>query len=220
MKVREIPLTEQPQQKLLASGPERLSNAELLAIVIGGSGDTIESAYSMVSKLGSLRGVIQADCKTFCKCKGAGKARYARLQASLEIIRRSLLETIKEGDVLSNPSVARNYLKLKMRHYQHEVFACMFLDTQHRVLGFEEMFRGTIDGASVHPREVVKRTLHYNAAAVIFVHNHPSGSHEPSKADENITRELKHALGLIDVRVLDHFVVGERVSSFAEKQLL
>ena len=222
-KIKEWPQHERPREKLLAGGPDYLSNAELLSILIGSGGkdrSAMETAQDLLVKFGNLRAITQADRKTLCACKGIGDVRFVLLQAALEIVRRSLLETIKENDVLSNPGVARNYLKLKMRDYEHEVFACMFLDNQHRVLGFEEMFRGTIDGASVHPREVVKRALHYNAAAVIFVHNHPSGSHEPSKADENITKELKRSLELVDVRVLDHFVVGERVTSFAERRLL
>ncbi len=222
-KIKEWPKHERPREKLLSQGADRLSNAELLAILIGSGTknySAMESAHGLLTQFGSLRAITQADHKALCACRGVGDARFALLQAALEIMRRSLLETIKENDVLSNPGVARNYLKLKMRNYEHEVFACMFLDNQHRVLSFEELFRGTIDGASVHPREVVKRALHYNAAAVIFVHNHPSGSHEPSKADENITKELKRSLELIDVRVLDHFVVGEKVTSFAERRLL
>ena len=222
-KIKEWPKQERPRERLLTQGAHDLSNAELLSILIGSGAknySAMEVAHGLLSRFGTLRAITETDRETLCECKGVGEVRCVLLQASLEINRRSLLETIKESDVLSNPNVARNYLKLKMRHYEHEVFACMFLDNQHRVLGFEEMFRGAIDGASVHPREVVKRALHYNAAAVIFVHNHPSGSHEPSKADENITRELKHSLDLIDVRVLDHFVVGESVTSLAERQLL
>ena len=222
-RIKEWPKQERPREKLLAHGAQDLSNAELLSILIGSGTrnySAMEVAHSLLSKFGTLREITRADRKTLCACRGVGEVRFVLLQAALEIVRRSLLETIKENDVLSNPDVARNYLKLKMRNYEHEVFACMFLDNQHRVLGFEEMFRGTIDGANVHPREVVKRALYYNAAAVILVHNHPSGSHEPSKADENITRELKRSLELIDVRVLDHFVVGERVTSFAEQKLL
>ena len=222
-RIKEWPKHERPREKLLAHGAQGLSNAELLSILIGSgtkNHSAMEAAHSLLSHFGSLRAITHADSRALRKCKSIGAARSVLLQAALEIVRRSLLETIKENDVLSNPHVARNYLKLKMQRYEHEVFACMFLDNQHRVLSFEEMFHGTLDGASVHPREVVKRALYYNAAAVIFVHNHPSGSPEPSKADENITRELKRALDLIDVRVLDHFVVGEQVTSFAERQLL
>ena len=222
-KIKEWPKHERPREKLLAQGAHSLSSAELLAILIGSGAknySAMESAHGLLSRFGNLRAITQADRKALCACKGIGDVRFVLLQATLEIVRRSLLETIKESDVLSNPGVARNYLKLKMRDYEHEVFACMFLDNQHRVLGFEEMFRGTIDGASVHPREIVKRAMHYNAAAVILVHNHPSGSNEPSKADENITKELKRSLELIDVRVLDHFVVGEQVTSFVERKLL
>ena len=222
-KIKEWPKQERPREKLLAQGATSLSNAELLSVLIGSGSknySAMETAHGLLAKFGNLRNITKADRKSLCACKGVGDVKFGLLQATLEIVRRSLLETIKENDVLSNPSVARNYLKLKMRHYEHEVFACMFLDNQHRVLSFEEMFQGTIDGANVHPREVVKRALHYNAAAVIFVHNHPSGSHEPSKADENITKELKRSLEMINVRVLDHFVIGEKVTSFAERQLL
>ena len=222
-RIKEWPKHERPREKLLAHGAHGLSNAELLSVLIGSGAknySAMESAHELLAKFGSLRAITQAKRKDLCACRGIGDVRFVLLQAALEIVRRSLLETIKENDVLSDPSIARDYLKLKMRSYEHEVFACMVLDSQHRVLGFEEMFRGTIDGASVHPREVVKRALHYNAAAVILVHNHPSGSNEPSRADKHITKELKKSLELIDVRVLDHFVVGENVTSFAERQLL
>ncbi|RMD69625.1 MAG: JAB domain-containing protein, partial [Gammaproteobacteria bacterium] len=141
---------------------------------------------------------------------GLGKAKYAQLQAALELSRRHLLETLKRGDALTSPELTKSYLKARLRDYPHEVFACLFLDNRHRVIAFEELFRGTIDGASVHPREVVKRVLAHNAAAVIFAHNHPSGVAEPSAADRAITLRLKEALALIDVRVLDHVIVGDR----------
>ena len=174
-------LSECPKQKLLLEGADKLSNAELLSVLIGGQEDAVASAHKVLFELGSLTAVIRASKKRLCAFRGIGRARFIMLHAVLEIVRRSLFETIRAGGVLTNPSVARDYLKLKMGNYEHEVFACMFLDSQHRVLSFEEMFRGTIDSASVHPREVVKRALHYNAAAVIFAHNHPSGSYEPSR---------------------------------------
>lgn len=223
MKITQWPVAERPRERMLKHGASNLSDAELLAIVLGSGHrdrNAIDLARDMLSGLGSLRSILQSDEKAICAFNGVGRTRYAVLQAITEIAKRSLLETIKKGNILSNPRKAREYLLMKMRDYKHEVFACLFLDNQHRVIAFEEMFRGTISGASVHPREIVKRSLHYNAAAVIFAHNHPSGSSDPSKSDKCITQELKESLSLIDVRVLDHFVVGEDVTSFAEESLL
>ena len=149
-----------------------------------------------------------------------GEAKYVQLQAVLEMSRRYLAEKLRRGDPLNDPDAVRFYLTSKLRDYRFEVFSCLFLDTRHRVIEYEELFKGTIDGASVHPREVVRRALYHNAAAVIFAHNHPSGVAEPSQADERITGKLKDALNLIDVRVLDHFVIGDQVVSFAERGLL
>ncbi|MBC6413735.1 MAG: DNA repair protein RadC [Chromatiales bacterium] len=223
MTIKHWPDKERPREKLLAYGVENLSDAELLAILInsGTSGiSAIDLARQLLKNFGSLRAIAKANKKDLCRNKGIGDVYYARLQAALEITRRMLLESMKKKDTVASPDRARKYLTLKMRNYSYEVFACLFLDNQHRVIAFEELFRGTIDGASVHPREVVKRTLHHNAAAVILVHNHPSGSSEPSHADRHITEELKNALALIDVRILDHFVVGEKVTSFTESNLL
>ena len=223
MTIKNWPNEEKPREKLLSHGAENLSDAELLTILIN-SGTAGMSAIDLARKLlkdfGSLRAVAEANQKDLCRSKGIGAVCYTRLQAALEITRRMLLESMKKKDTVASPGRARKYLTLKMRNYPYEVFACLFLDNQHRVIAFEELFRGTIDGASVHPREVVKRTLHHNAAAVILVHNHPSGSSEPSHADRNITKELKSALALIDVRILDHFVVGEKITSFTESNLL
>ena len=223
MTIKHWPNEEKPREKLLTHGAENLSDAELLTILIN-SGTAGMSAIDLARKLlkdfGSLRAVAEANQKDLCRSKGIGAVCYTRLQAALEITRRMLLESMKQKDTVASPERARKYLTLKMRNYPYEVFACLFLDNQHRVIAFEELFRGTIDGASVHPREVVKRTLHHNAAAVILVHNHPSGSSEPSHADRNITKELKSALALIDVRILDHFVVGEKITSFTESNLL
>jgi DNA repair protein RadC len=156
-----------------------------------------------------------------CKCSGIGIAKYAQIRASLELFERYLLESLDRGDAISDPGKTRRFLKGKLRKYSREVFACMYLDNQHRLIKFEELFYGTIDGASVHAREVVKRALDHNAAAVIFAHNHPSGVAEPSQADRRITDRLKSALLLVDVRVLDHMVVGDReVISFAERGFL
>jgi len=167
-----------------------------------------------------LRELLKAEEALFCSHHGLGQAKYAQLQAVLEMARRHLFETMQRGDVLSSPEDTRQYLCNRLRDYHHEVFAALFLDQRHRVICFEELFTGTIDGASVYPREVVKKTLKYNAAAIIFAHNHPSGVAEPSSADEHITKRLKDALSLIDVRVLDHFVIGDNVVSFAERGLI
>lgn len=223
MNIKQWPVQERPRERMLRHGAGSLSDAELLAIVLGSGSygcNAIDLARDMLSNLGSLRSILHSDEKTVCAFRGVGQTRYAVLQAITEIAKRTLFETMKKGNILANPGRARKYLLMKMRDYKHEVFACLFLDNQHRVIAFEEMFKGTISGASVHPREIVRRSLHHNAAAVIFAHNHPSGSSDPSRSDKHITQELKESLSLIDVRVLDHFVVGEDVTSFAEKSLL
>lgn len=223
MTIKHWPSKERPREKLLSYGAENLSDAELLAIFLnsGTCGmSAIDLARRLLKDFGGLRAVVETGRKELCLHKGVGDVCYTRLQAALEIIRRTLMEPMKKKDMLASPERVRKYLTLKMRSYSYEVFACLFLDNQHRVIAFEELFRGTIDGASVHPREVVKRTLHHNAAAVILVHNHPSGFSEPSHADRHITEELKNALALIDVRILDHFVVGEKITSFTESNLL
>lgn len=223
MSINHWPKQERPREKLLQHGPSSLSDAELLAVIIG-SGTRGQSAVALaravLKSAGSLRAIIDADRAQLCRHAGLGEVRYARLQAAVEISRRALMETLKKGDVLSNPDKARRFVSSKMRHYEKEVFACLFLDNQHQVIAFEELFQGTIDNASVHPREIIKRALHHNAAAVIFAHNHPSGSSEPSRSDEHLTAELKQTLAVIDIRVLDHFVVGETVTSFVERNLL
>jgi len=224
MSINHWPVSERPREKLLALGPAALSDAELLAIFLrtGTPGmSAVELARGLVSKYGSLRGLLQADRKHFCASRGLGDAKYAQLQAVLELARRHLGEALARGDALKNPADTRRYLSARLRDYPHEVFACLFLDTRHRLICYEELFQGTIDGASVHPREVVRRALHHNAAAVILCHNHPSGVAEPSDADRRITHRLQQALGLIDVRVLDHIVVsaGDEVS-MAERGLM
>ncbi len=216
-------VNERPREKLLCRGAEALSNAELLAVFIGSGtkeANAVEIGQILLARFGSLRAVMQAEQKSLCTVKGIGQNKYVLLRATKELACRILLEKMKKRDIMSNPRKAREFLSLKMQAYEHEVFACLFLDSQQRVIAFEEMFRGTIDGSTVHIREVIKRALHYNAAALIMAHNHPSGSYEPSRADEEITQEMKRALALIDVRVLDHFVVGEKVTSFAERDLL
>ena len=223
MKVKECPAHDRPRERLVKYGAAALSDVELLAVLVGSgtkNNSALEIAQVLLSEFGNLRSITEAERKKVCLIKGFGITHFLLLQATIEIVRRSLLESMKKGSLVNSPKKTRDYLALKMRHYKHEVFACLFLDNQHYTIAFEEMFYGTIDGASVHPREVVKRVLYHNAAAVIFVHNHPSGSDEPSISDERITQKLKEALNMIDVRVLDHFVIGENVTSFAERELI
>ena len=175
----------------------------------------------MLNQFGSLQALLDADVQQFCLGNGLGTAKYTQLQAVLEMARRHFQEILQRGSVLSSPDVTRAYLSAQLRGYSYEVFACLFLDNQHRVIVLEEMFRGTLDSASVYPREIAKQALHHNAAAVIFAHNHPSGISEPSVADKNITHTLKQALALFDIRVLDHFIIGDGSPfSFAEHGLL
>jgi len=224
MAITDWPADERPREKLLLRGPAALSDAELLAIFLrtGIVGKTaVDLARELLDEHGGLRALLDADQKQFCRSKGMGAAKYVQLQATLEMGRRHLDERMRRGDALENPHDTRRFLSARLRDYPHEVFACLFLDNRHRVIQFEELFVGTIDGASVHPREVVKRALHHNAAAVILAHNHPSGIAEPSQADQHITRRLRDALALVDIRMLDHFVVGDgELTSFAERGLL
>ncbi|MGD2073546.1 MAG: DNA repair protein RadC [Gammaproteobacteria bacterium] len=224
MPISDWPEAERPREKLLSLGPAALSDAELLAIFLrtGAPGQTaVELARGLIRQFGSLRALFRADAKHFCATRGLGTAKYVQLQAALELTRRHLRERLAQGAGISNPGDTERYLQAQLRDYPYEVFACLFLNTRHRVIAYEELFRGTIDGASVHPREVMRRALEHNAAAVILAHNHPSGIAEPSAADQRLTRRLSEALGLIDVRVLDHFVIGDRAAvSFAERGLL
>lgn len=225
MPITDWPDDERPREKLLQRGPESLSDAELLAIFLrtGIRGKTaVDLARDLLTEFGSLRALLESDFERFRQSPGLGMAKYAQLQAVLEMARRHLRQTLERQSALTSPDLTRQFLAAKMRAYPHEVFACLLLDNQHRVIEFRELFRGTIDGASVYPREVVKTALAYNAAAVIFAHNHPSGVAEPSEADRLITHRLKQALNLVDIRVLDHFIVGDgdRAYSFAENGLL
>ena len=224
MRITDWPADERPREKLLTHGASALTDAELLAIFlrIGIQGKTaVDLAQDLLTEFGSLRALMQADCTSFTQAKGLGNAKYAQLQAILEMARRHTFEELDRGDILTSPEATRAYLSNQLRNYPYEVFACLFLDNQHHILEFEELFRGTIDGASVYPREVVKKALDHNAAAVIFAHNHPSGISEPSQADKLITNKLKQALDLLDIRVLDHFIIGDGMPySFAEHGLL
>ena len=212
MAIKDWPEGERPREKLLACGPQVLSDAELLAIFLrtGVAGrSAVDLARDLLGEFGSLRALLGADRRRFCAGLGLGDAKYAQLQAVLEMGRRHLGETLRRGQAIDSPQRTVDYLSARLRDYPHEVFAALFLDTRHRVIAYEELFRGTIDGASVHPREVVKQAMAHNAAAVIFSHNHPSGVAEPSQADRRITAQLKEALALVDVQVLDHIVIGD-----------
>ncbi len=224
MAIHQWPVAERPREKLLAQGAPALSDAELLAIFLrtGVRGRTaVDVARDLLNGFGSLRELLDADQATFAGHHGLGPAKYVQLQAVLEMSRRHLHSQLEQRDALSGPEDTRRYLTARLRHLRHEVFACLFLDNRHQVIVFEEMFRGTIDAASVYPREVVRRALDLNAAAVILAHNHPSGVTEPSEADTLMTERLAQALGTVDIRVLDHFVVGEgRPVSFAERGLI
>ena len=221
MPITDWPDAERPREKLLHRGAGALSDAELLAIFLrtGLPGKTaVDLARDIQRHFEGLRGLLGASRAEFCAVPGLGEAKYAQLQAVLELARRHLAETLQRGDALTDPAATRRYLSARLRDYAYEVFGCLFLDNRHRIIGFEELFRGTINGASVHPREVVRRALAHNAAAVILAHNHPSGVAEPSEADRQLTRRLSEALALVDVRVLDHVVVGDgETVAFAER---
>lgn len=212
MSIKDWPAQERPREKLLEQGAQALTDAELLAIFLrtGVAGKSaVDLARQLLGEFGSLRALLEADLTVFSTHLGLGPAKYSQLQAVLEMGRRHLAEGLKRDSALESPQQVRDYLKARLRHEPHEIFGCLFLDTRHRVLAFEALFHGTIDGASVYPRQVVKRALAHNAAAVILTHNHPSGIAEPSQADRLLTTRLKDALTLVDVRVLDHFIVGD-----------
>ena len=224
MRIKDWPEGERPREKLLRLGASKLSDAELLALIVraGGKGrSALDIARGLLLKYGNLNLILSANEEDFCSSAGLGQVSFVQLQAMLELSQRHMYEQLEERDALTSSELTRQYLRARLRHYEHEVFACLYLDNQHRVVKLEELFSGTIDGAAVYPREVVKRCLHNNAAAVIFAHNHPSGIAEPSQADIGITARLKAALNTIDVRVLDHIVVGRcEAVSFAERGLL
>ena len=220
MAIKDWPAEDRPREKLLQRGSAALTDAELLAIFLrtGTAGKSaVDLARELLADFGSLKALLDADQKRFCLGHGLGDAKYTQLQAVLEMAKRHFNEVLQRGSALTSPEITRAYLSAQLRGYSYEVFACLFLDNQHRVIKLDELFRGTIDGASVYPREVVKQALYHNAAAVIFAHNHPSGITEPSLADKQITEKLKQALILFDIRVLDHFIIGDgEPYSFAE----
>ena len=205
-------MDERPREKLLGRGAGALSDAELLAVFLG-SGlpgqNAVELGRALLQRHGGLRALLSIPPAELQRERGLGAARCARLCAALELAQRHLAAGLERGEALSDPARAGHYFRSRLRDHPHEVFACLFLDTRHRPIAFEELFRGGIDGAEVHPREVVRRCLALNAAAVMLGHNHPSGVAEASQADRAITRRLIDALALVEVRVLDHFIVGD-----------
>lgn len=222
--LKQWPAHERPREKLLAHGARSLSDAELLAILLGWGMrgvNAVELAQELLARFRSLRDLLSADRGRLLSARGLGPARYCTLQAALELARRHYGEAMRRRSVLDAPSATGEFLISELRDRPFEVFCCLHLDSRHRVIAFDELFRGTVDSASVHPREVVRQALARNSAAVIFAHNHPSGVAEASAADESITRRLKEALALVDIRVVDHIIVGDSAClSFAERGLL
>ena len=212
MHIRDWPSTERPREKLLARGAMALSDAELLALFLG-SGlrgqDAVATARQLLGEHGPLRRLLELPAAALARLPGLGPARACLLSGALELCSRYLAAGLERGEALTDPASAGRYVAQRLRGQSREVFAALFLDTRHRALAFEELFRGTVDGAEVHPREVVRRALAHNAAAVMVGHNHPSGNPEPSAADRAVTARLKQSLSLVDVRLLDHFVIGD-----------
>ncbi|MCE5359873.1 RadC family protein [Candidatus Igneacidithiobacillus taiwanensis] len=212
MAISDWPAGERPRERLLAQGAQSLSDAELLAIFlrVGVRGKSaVDLARDVLQRFGGLRGLLTAQSEAFCAEHGLGPAKFAQLQAVLEMARRHLAESWSRGEALESPRRVAEYLRSTLRDRSREIFAVVFLDQRHRVLRFEEMFQGTIDSANVYVREIAKRALELNAAALIVAHNHPSGVKEPSAADLQLTRRLEDALRLLELRLLDHFIVGE-----------
>ncbi len=224
MTIKDLPASLRPREKLLAHGAAALGDSELLALLLRtglkGTG-VLQLAERLLQEFGGLPGLLNAGSDDLVRIKGMGPAKRAELAAVLELARRSMARQLQQRALFDTPGRVKEYLRLELTRREHEVFAVLFLDAQNQLLTMEEMFRGTLTQTSVYPREVVKRALAINAAAVVFAHNHPSGAAEPSRADEFLTQTLKSALALVDVRVLDHLVVGHHeVVSFAERGLL
>jgi DNA repair protein RadC len=224
MPLKDLPPDAQPREKLLARGPGALSDAELLALLLrtglAGKG-VLQLAQELLDHFGGLSGLLHADADALKSIKGLGPAKRAELVAVLELARRALAEQLRERAALDSPQAVKDYLQLQLASKKHECFAVLFLDNQHKLLALEELFRGTLTQTSVYPREVVLRALHHHAAAVVLAHNHPSGTVQPSRADETLTQALKAALALVDVRVLDHVIVAQgQTLSMAEKGLI
>ncbi|MBE0624531.1 MAG: DNA repair protein RadC [Burkholderiales bacterium] len=224
MAITDWPELERPREKLLKLGPAKLSDAELVAIFLrtGVRGKSaVDLARELLLHCGGLSSLFAAKRSDLAGLPGLGDAKFSQLQAVMEMARRALAETLRSGDALGSPAAVRDFLRLTLAKREHEVFLAVLLDAQNRVLACEELFRGTLTQTSVYPREVVKCALEHNAAAVILAHNHPSGVAEPSHADQVLTQSLKHALDLVDIRVLDHFIVaGNSALSFAERGLI
>lgn len=212
MNIRDWPEQERPREKLLTLGAASLSDAELLAVFFGTGQrglNAIDLGRQLLHRHGGLRRLLRLPCAELVREPGLGLARASRLCAALELATRHLAMRMEEPDALTDPRVAGDYFRARLRDRQREVFACLFMDTRHRPIAIEELFHGTLDRSEVHPREVVKRALAHNAAAVMLAHNHPSGVSEPSNADRHITQMLAQSLALVDIRVLDHLVIGE-----------
>ena len=220
MAIRDWPADTRPREKLLRQGAAALTDAELVAVflrtgMVGKS--AVDLGRELLARFGGLSGLCRADKKSACAAPGVGEAKYALLQAVMEMARRTLDEDMKAGDALDSPEAVRDYLRLILHAKEYEVFCCVFLDAQNRVIAIEELFRGTLTQTSVYPREIIKRALFHNAGALILAHNHPSGVAESSQADRHLTRRLAEALALVDIRVLDHFIVaGASTLSFRE----
>jgi len=221
MAISDWPASERPREKLLSKGANTLSDAELLAIFLrtGCAGKSaVDLARELLTQFNGLRPILEADHTHFCQAKGLGDAKYSQLQAVLEMARRHLAEYLQKSETFDSSDAVKQYLIRQLRHQKHEVFAVLFLDNQHKLITYQELSHGTVNAAAVYPRELVKAALAHNAAAIIIAHNHPSGVSEPSQADKQITHEIRQCLSLMDIRVLDHVVIGEgETTSFAER---
>lgn len=224
MGIKDMPADVRPREKLLARGPQALSDVELLALLLrtGMAGkDVFELSAELLERPGGLAGLLAAQADDLKVIKGLGPAKRAELVAVMELARRAMTERLREREAYASPQAVKQHLQLHLSHKPHEVFAVLFLDSQNRLLAMEEMFRGTLTQTSVYPREVVLRALHHQSAAVVLAHNHPSGSVQPNRADEALTQNLKASLALVDVRVLDHIIVGPgQALSMAEQGLM
>lgn len=223
MSIKDLPADARPREKLLARGPQALSDVELLAILLrtGMAGKNVFQLSEELLAPDGIAGLLKATVQSLQLVKGLGPAKQAELLAVFELARRALSQRLKEREAFHTPGAVKQYLQLQLAHKNHEVFAVLFLDSQNRMLALEELFRGTLSQTSVYPREVVMRALHHQAAAVVLSHNHPSGSVQPSRADEHLTQTLKASLALVDVRVLDHIIVGQgQALSMAEEGLM
>ena len=223
MSIKDLPLDARPREKLLARGPQALSDVELLAILLrtGMAGKNVFQLSEELLGPDGIAGLLNASVQSLKMVKGLGPAKQAELLAVFEMARRALSQRLKEREAFHTPGAVKQYLQLQLAHKNHEVFAVLFLDHQNRMLAMEELFRGTLSQTSVYPREVVLRALHHQAAAVVLSHNHPSGSVQPSRADEHLTQTLKASLALVDVRVLDHIIVGQgQALSMTEQGLM